>query len=104
MEVFPETSVSVRIVWEGGEQELTATSVKNEKTLSVDEALGFAVKAEKDAVARMTKGGSFYGEFYVRLLRRNTNYYYVGIVDTDGKTISLLLNSETGEVLARREN
>jgi len=40
----------------------------------------------------------------VRLLRRNTNYYYVGIVDTDGKTISLLLNSETGEVLARREN
>ena len=104
VEAFPETSVTMRIVWDGGERELTATSVKNENTISVDEALDFALKKEKDTVARMTRNGKFFGEFYVRLLRRNTNYYYVGIVDTDGKTISLLLNSETGEVLARREN
>ena len=104
VEALPETSVTMRIVWDGGERELTATSVKNENTISVDEALDFALKKEKDTVARMTRNGKFFGEFYVRLLRRNTNYYYVGIVDTDGKTISLLLNSETGEVLARREN
>lgn len=38
----------------------------------------------------------------MRLLRRDKNYYYVGITDCTGKTISLLLNAETGEVLARR--
>lgn len=104
VEAFPEKSVSMRIVWEGGEREITATSVKNENTLTINDALDCAVKAEKETVSRMTKNGRFNGEFYVRLLRRNTNYYYVGIVDTEGKTISLLLNSETGEVLARREN
>lgn len=44
------------------------------------------------------------GEFHVRLLRRDANYYYVGIVDGKGHTISLLLDSETGETLARRES
>ena len=39
----------------------------------------------------MTKNKRFYGEFYVRLLRRNVNYYYVGIVDESGNTLSLHL-------------
>ncbi len=101
---FPETSVSLSLKWESGERELTATSVKNEKTLTAEQALDCAVKAEKDKISRMTKNKRFYGEFYVRLLRRTTNYYYVGIVDENGGTLSLLLDSETGEILARREN
>ncbi|MDE5896469.1 MAG: hypothetical protein K2H43_01500 [Clostridia bacterium] len=103
VEAFPQTSVTMRVVWDGGEREVTATSIKNENTLTVNEALGYAVKAEQDTISRMKRNGKFFGEFYVRLLRRNINYYYVGIVDGEGKTLSLLLNSETGEVLARRE-
>ena len=101
---FPSGSVSLRVVWDDGKREVTATSVKNENTISVDKALDCAVAAEKETVKRMMKNKRFCGEFYVRLLRRNTNYYYVGIVDTEGKTISLLLDADTGAVLARRES
>ena len=101
---FPTGSVSLRIEWDDNVRELVATSVKNEETLSVKEALDHAVSAEKERIDRMTADGAFHGEFYVRLVRRDTNYYYVGIVGTDGNITSLLLNGETGEVLARRES
>ena len=100
---FPKGSVTLRIEWDDEVRELVATSVKNEKTLSLNEALNAAVKAEKERIDRMTADGAFHGEFYVRLVRRDTNYYYVGIVGTDGEITSLLLDGETGEVLAKRE-
>ena len=101
---FPKGSVSIRL--ERGEQkwEFLATSVKNEATMSATEALKVAVEHEKEAVDRLTENGAFQGEFRVRLLRRDVNYYYVGIVSKDGNTISLLLAAESGEILARREN
>ena len=99
---FPEGSFTVQIKWEDETRELTATSVKNEKTLSANEILEYAIKAEKETVKQMTRDGNFLGEFYIRLLRRNINYYYVGITDLNGTTVSLLLDSETGEVLAKR--
>ncbi|MDE6676675.1 MAG: hypothetical protein K2K12_03060, partial [Clostridia bacterium] len=101
---FPKDSVTIQIKWENETREMTATSVKNENTLSVAEVLNRAVKAEKETIERLTENGSFCGEFYVRLLRRNVNYYYIGIIDRNGNTLSLLLDSETGEVLARRES
>ncbi len=104
LETFPEGSVTMRIEWGEEKREIVATSVKTEKTISAEEALQFAVAHEKDAIARMTTDGVFGGEFRVRILRRDATYYYVGIVDKTGKTISLLLGSETGEVLARRES
>ncbi len=100
---FPQNTVSLRVVWDKETREITATSVKNDKTISYTDALGFALEAEKDRIGRMTSGGAFLGEFHVRLLRRDKNYYYIGIVDTEGDTLSLLLDSESGEILARRD-
>lgn len=102
-ESFPEKSVSLRLEKDGESSTVLATSVKNEGTMSAEEALKIAVAHEKDAVKRLTEGGVFQGEFRVRLLRRDVNYYYVGIVSKKGETISLLLGAESGEVLARRE-
>ena len=104
VEVFPEASVTLRISWGETVRELVATSVKNEATLAPEDALGCAVDAERELVDRLTEDGVFRGEFYVRLLRRDKNYYYVGILDRAGGVLSLLLDGETGEVLARREN
>ena len=100
---FPKESVTLRVEWEDTSREIVATSVKTEHTLSPEEALDFALKSETAALERMRVDGRFCGEFYVRLLRRDKNYYYVGIVDTKGKMISILLDSESGEVLARHE-
>ena len=101
---FPDTAVTVRVEWKDGSREFTATSVKNERTLTPKEALNKALSNEKETLAGMTKNGQFEGEFYVRLLRRDKNYYYVGIVSKDAGVISLLLDGESGEVLARRES
>lgn len=100
---FPEGSVSLRVEWEDTSREIVATSVKTENTLSPEEALNHALSTEQDTLERMSADGTFRGEFYVRLLRRDKNYYYVGIVDTNGKMISLLLDSESGQLLARHE-
>ncbi len=102
VEKFPETSVSLRVEWEEGAREICATSVRSETTLTPQQALDAAVQAERETVEALTKDGVFAGEFYVRLLRRKSNYYYIGIVDGAGNTTSLLLDAETGEVLARR--
>ena len=100
---FPQGSVTLRVEWEDTSREIVATSVKTESTLSPEDALDCALKGEQQTLEHMRTDGTFRGEFYVRLLRRDKNYYYVGIVDTNGKLISLLLDSESGEVLARHE-
>ena len=103
MQTFPQNTVTLRVEWEDETREFVATSVKNEHTMSAEEALEKAIEHEKDYIARLTQDGVFEGEFRVRLLRRDVNYYYVGIVAKDGSVLALLLNAESGEVLARRE-
>ena len=98
---FPEGSVTVRLSEDGKTTELTATSIRTEKTLSPEEALNFAVDAERELIGRMTAGSTFEGEFTVRLMRRSRNYYFVGITGKK-ENAALLLDAETGEVLARR--
>ena len=98
---FPEGSVTVRLSEDGKTTELTATSVRTEKTLSPEEALQFAVDAEQELIGRMTAGNTFEGEFTVRLMRRSRNYYFVGITGKK-ENAALLIDAETGEVLARR--
>ncbi len=100
---FPKGSVSLRVEWENESCEIVATSVRSEHTLTPEKALSYALKAEETVIAGMSEKGAFNGELYVRLLRRDKNYYYVGIVDRNGKIISLLLDGENGEVLAKHE-
>ncbi len=101
---FPEGSVNLRIEWDDQTREIAATSVKTEKTITAQQALGYAVAHEKELIGRLTENKAFCGEFRVRLLRRDETYYYVGITDRNGHTVALLLDSESGEVLARRES
>ena len=98
---FPEGSVSVSVVYGGETQTLAATSVKNENTLAPSDALAVGVAAEKETLERMKKNGVFCGELCVRLLRRDKNYYYFAVTDGEER-VALLLDAETGEVLARR--
>ena len=101
---FPEGSVNLRIEWDDQTREIAATSVKTEKTITAQQALEYAVAHEKELIGRLTENKAFCGEFRVRLLRRDETYYYVGITDRNGHTVALLLDSESGEVLARRES
>lgn len=103
VENFPEKTLSLRIVRDGKSEDIAATSVKNEKSLSPSAALDFALGAERETVSKLSSRGVFSGELHVRLLRRDKNYYYIGVVDRNKHTVCMLLDSETGKVLARRE-
>lgn len=100
-DAFPEGSLSLRVVWGETETTIAATSVRTEDTLSPKEALSLFVGAEKETLARMKQDGAFCGELCVRLLRRDKNYYYAAVTDGKERT-ALLLDAETGEILARR--
>ncbi len=100
-DTFPEGSISLRVVWGDSETTIAATSVRTEETLSAKEALSVFVEAEKETLARMKQDGAFCGELCVRLLRRDKNYYYAAVTDGKERT-ALLIDAETGEILARR--
>ena len=100
-DTFPEGSLSLRVVWGDSETTIAATSVRTEETLSAKETLSVFVEAEKETLARMKQDGAFCGELCVRLLRRDKNYYYAAVTDGKERT-ALLIDAETGEILARR--
>lgn len=98
----PEGTLTLRVVWGSETREIAALSVRTEKTLSPEDALSCALAAEKETVDRLTGENGFGGELRIRLLKRDKVYYYVGIVGADGTRVALLLDGETGEVLAKR--
>ena len=51
----------------------------------------------------MTDRNGFAGEIYLRLIYEDAPYYYVGIIDRNGGILALLVHSESGKILARRD-
>lgn len=103
VDAFPAGTVTVSVVYGETTHSLAATSVKNEDTLTPSEALAAGVEAERETLERMEENGVFCGELCVRLLRRDKNYYYFAVTNGQER-VSLLLDGETGAVLARRED
>lgn len=101
---FPEGSVKFTVSHGGKTEDMVANSVRTSDTMSKEQILNCAVEQEKTLVGNLTKDGVFEGEFYVRLLKRDILYYFVGIIGKDGSCTSLLLNAQTGEQVARRSS
>ena len=82
---------------------LCANSIVGERTISPKQALQTVVEHEGELFQSLTDKYGFAGEIYMRLLYEDAPYYYVGIVDRNGNTTALLLNGETGKILAKRQ-
>lgn len=81
-----------------------AVSIKQENTLSLSELLGRVSESEKERFAALTSERTFLGEMYVRLLYEADDcFYYVGLIDRNGKIYSMLADAESGEIIATRE-
>ena len=85
-------------------RELTAKSVLSETTLSPETVLKKLVTAEQALFTSMTDKYGFAGEIYLRLIYEDSPYYYVGVIDRNGKTNAFLINATSGKILARRES
>ena len=95
-------TVPIRLSFDGAEREITLTSVKTDDLLSLKDVLSYAFESEKELLTKLAPNKEFEGELYVRLLYEENPFYYVGIVDRNGKVTALLLDGKTGKVLAKR--
>ena len=82
---------------------LTMQSVKTDKTLKPRQLLESLRKEKSDVFTVLTDEYGFAGEIYIRLLYEEALYYYVGVIDRNGKTQAFLLNAQTGKILAQRQ-
>lgn len=98
--------------FEGGDIDFTVTaggntyflSAKNKNSgyLGGDEILE-KLKAEKaDYINSLVDGGEFLGEIYLRFIFDGKGYYYVGVIDRNENTLSLLFDASTGSIVAER--
>lgn len=83
--------------------ELTAQTIRTEETLTPRELLEKVRTAESETFRLMTDKNGFAGEIYLRLIYEEEPYYYVGIIDKNGKILAFLTDSKEGKILAKRE-
>ena len=95
-------TVPASLTFDGRDQEITLTSVKTDDLLPLQDVLRLAFESEKELLKKLTPNKEFEGELYVRLLYEDSPFFYVGIVDRNGKVTALLLDGKTGKVLAKR--
>lgn len=97
-------SLPFTLVYQGKEQNLTALSVKSERTISPHQALNAIYRAEKDLIDEKSDKFGYLGEIHVRLIYEEYAYYYVGFIEKNGRTTAYLLNAENEKILAKRES
>jgi len=84
--------------------EFTAVSVKTAETLSPENILKNLHREESEFFSSLTDKYGFSGEIYLRLIYEDAPYYYVGVIDRNGKINAFLLNANTGKILAKRKS
>ncbi len=103
LDISTLTQLSCNVIYDGQAQELTAKTVLRENTLSPENALKSLAASQTDLFSAMTDKYGFAGEIYLRLLYEDSPYYYIGVIDRNGKTNAFLLNATSGKLLAKRE-
>ena len=83
---------------------LEAQSVLTEHTLSPREALQKLYDSQTGVFTALTDEYGFAGEIQLRLIYEAQAYYYIGVIDRNGRTTAYLMNGETGKILAKRES
>lgn len=97
------STIECNIAYGETEYTLTAKSVLSQDTLSPETVLKNLTSAETELFTSMTDKYGFAGEIYLRLIYEDSPYYYVGVIDRNGKTNAFLINATSGKILAKRE-
>jgi hypothetical protein len=104
LDISKAETLPCRIEYDGNTITLNARSILQENTLSAKEVLTALQTAEGELFSSLTDKYGFAGEIHIRLIYEENPYYYVGVIDRNGKVNAFLLNAQTGKVLAKRES
>jgi hypothetical protein len=102
LDVSKVETLPCRIEYGKQSLELNARSICQANTLSAQEILNKLKKVEGELFESLTDKYGFAGEIYIRLIYEENPYYYIGIIDKNGKINAFLLNAQTGKLLAKR--
>lgn len=91
------------VEYENERVELKAHSVLSGKELSPKNVLTILQRENATLFSALTDKYGFAGEIYIRLIYEGNTYFYVGIIDRNGKIYAFLVNATTGKTLAKRE-
>ena len=79
------------------------TTQKNAGTISYENALNSLKNSEPSLIKNLFETTNICTEIHIRLIAEgDKNYYYIGLVDKDGKIKAFLIDGLSGEVLAKR--
>jgi hypothetical protein len=103
LDVSTVSKIDFEIVYGEEKLEMQAVSVLKGTELSPRDILNCLHKENKNLFSGLTDKYGFSGEIYIRLIYEENPYYYVGIIDRNGKIYAFLSNAITGKTLAKRE-
>jgi hypothetical protein len=84
--------------------EFIAQSVVDDSVLTPRRIIDNLTADYKPLFERLTDNYGFQGEIHIRLIYEDSPYYFVGVIERNGKSTAFLLNAVTGKVLARRDS
>lgn len=99
---FPSSSFTLSVVSQSGSENVTLTSLKHDEVISYKDALESVVEYDEDKAKNLFKEKGL-AEIHIRIMESDDkNYYYVGLVEKEGKTSAYLVDGYSGEVLATK--
>lgn len=101
---LPEKQLVAEIAYGENSDVITLESKLSESTISYNDALNRATQKASDFLKANTKNGKLNAEIAIKLLcENNRNYYYVSILSVSGEKRAFLIDGETSDVLAERQ-
>lgn len=83
-------------------------NINSNWNITWEEALKIAISSNKKNISKLIDGKEFCGEAYVKILYddeiSNDFYYYVNFVNRNGNNYAVMIEINSGEILAKREN
>ena len=102
---LPEKTLDVAIICGETTTLVSTVSKLKDTTISYSKALDIAVENASEFLQEHTEKGKLNCEIVIRLLCENDrNFYYVGFVCDQGLKLAFLINGETGEIIAKKQN
>ncbi len=97
-------SLKLKLSVDGVEREIDVGSVLDAGTIDGRTALKCVREYDGESFERLSAGGGFDGEIYVRLLYDEGCYYYVGLCDREKNVHAYLVDGTDGRIIAERES
>lgn len=100
-----ESKINVEIKIEDKVYNFELVCQSNTWNIDAENAFKIAINRLDKSVDRLMHGKEFQGESYVKIVTDPNNrldiyYWYVSVIDRDGKTMAVVIDSHSGEVLS----